>query len=209
MSLYGRVFAAGYDRAFDAVERAGLSAMRAALLADVRGRTLELGAGTGLNLGHYPRDGVELVVTEPEEPMARRLERRVQEADSGASVVRAAADRLPFADGSFDSVVSTLVLCTVPDQRAALLEIRRVLRPQGRLLFLEHVRAGSPRLSRWQDRVQPLWGRVGHGCHCNRDTLAAIRAAGFEADAVEHSRLPKGPAFIRPLVIGCARSANA
>lgn len=203
MSLYGRVFAAGYDRAFDAVERAGLSDMRATLLAGARGRTLELGAGTGLNMRHYAA-GAALVLTEPEEPMARRLERRVRELGSGAGVVRASADRLPFADGSFDTVVCTLVLCTVPDQRAALAEIRRVLRDDGGLLVLEHVRARGPRLTRWQDLVQPLWGHIGHGCHCNRDTLAGIRAAGFNVDQIARSVLPKAPAIIRPLIVGRA-----
>jgi len=124
-------------------------------------------------------------------------------------VVRASADRLPFADASFDAVVSTLVLCTVPDQCAALSEIRRVLTADGRLLFLEHVRADTQRLARWQDRLQPLWGHVGHGCHCNRDTLAEIRAAGFQADAVERSQLPSAPALIRPLIMGCAQLARA
>jgi SAM-dependent methyltransferase len=206
VSLYGRIFAAGYDRAFDAVERAGLSDMRAGLLTGVRGRTLELGAGTGLNLRHYPGDGITLVLTEPEEPMVRRLERRVRDVRPDASVVRASADRLPLEDGSIDTVVSTLVLCTVPDQQAALREIRRVLGADGTLLFLEHVRADDPRLTRWQDRLQPLWVHVGHGCHCNRDTLAGIRRAGFDVEAVERGRLPNAPAFIRPLIIGRART---
>jgi SAM-dependent methyltransferase len=205
MSLYARIFAAGYDRLFGAVERAGLSDMRAGLLAGVRGRTLELGAGTGLNLRHYP-DGITLVLTEPEEPMVRRLERRVHDVRPGASVVRASADRLPFADGSVDTVVSTLVLCTVPDQPAALREIRRVLSAEGTLLFLEHVRGEHPRVARWQDRLQPLWVHVGHGCHCNRDTLAGIRRAGFDVETVEHSQLPGAPAFVRPLIIGRART---
>ena len=210
MSLYGRFFAAAYDRVFfGAVERAGLADMRAGLLTGVRGRTLELGAGTGLNLRHYPADaGITLVLTEPEEPMARRLERRVHDVRPDASVVRAPADRLPFAAGSIDTVVSTLVLCTVPDQQAALREIRRVLGPEGTLLFLEHVRSDDPKVTRRQDRLQPLWVHVAHGCHCNRDTLAAIRRAGFDVD-VQHGQLPKAPAFIRPLIIGRARTGTS
>lgn len=207
MSLYGRIFAAGYDRVFDASERAGLSELRAQLLAGARGRTLELGAGTGLNLRHYPAAATPLVVAEPEEPMARRLERRVREVRPSARVVRAAADRLPFADGSIDTVVVTLVLCTVPDQPAALREIRRVLAADGTLLFLEHVRSEDPRIMRRQDRAHPLWVRLGHGCHCNRDTLAAMRHAGFDVQAVEHGELPRAPAFVRPLVVGRARAA--
>jgi ubiquinone/menaquinone biosynthesis C-methylase UbiE len=209
MSLYGRIFAAGYDRFLASTERAGLTDMRARLMAHARGRTLELGAGTGLNLPHYPADGIELTLTEPEEPMALRLERRVVELGREATVVRAPAERLPFEDSSFDSVVSTLVLCTVSDQRAALAEIRRVLTAEGRLLFLEHVRDSDPRVSRWQDRLHPLWVRVGHGCHCNRDTLAGIREAGFEVSDLEHGQVPHAPAIVRPLIIGRAQPAPA
>ena len=208
MSLYGRIFAAGYDRVLlGATERAGLSDLRRRLLAGTRGRTLELGAGTGLNLAHYPREGVELTLTEPEQPMAQRLERRTAELRPEATVVRAPAERLPFDDGSFDSVVSTLVLCTVPDQSAALAEVRRVLTATGTLLFLEHVRSEDPRVARRQDRLQPVWGHVGHGCHCNRETLAGISAAGFEIKDVEHGDVPKAPEFVRPLIIGRAQPA--
>jgi ubiquinone/menaquinone biosynthesis C-methylase UbiE len=203
MSLYGRLFAGAYDRVMRAAERAGLSDMRASLLTGVRGRTLELGAGTGLNLRHYPARAITLVLTEPEEPMARRLERRVDDVRPGASVVRAAADLLPFPDGSIDTVVATLVLCTVPDLDAALREIQRVLSAEGTLLFLEHVRSDDPRVTRWQDRLQPVWAHVAHGCHCNRDTLAAMRSAGFTVD-LERGHMPRAPAFIRPLIIGRA-----
>ena len=209
MSLYGRIFAAGYDRFLASTERAGLTDMRARLVTQARGRTLELGAGTGLNLVHYPADGVELTLTEPEEPMALRLERRLDELGLEATVVRAPAERLPFEDSSFDSVVSTLVLCTVSDQHAALAEVRRVLTVEGRLLFLEHVRDSDRRVSRWQDRLHPLWVRVGHGCHCNRDTLAGIREAGLEVSDLEHGRVPHAPAIVRPLIIGRAQPVPA
>ena len=207
MSLYGRIFAAGYDRVFARAERAGLAQMRAAIVARARGRTLEIGAGTGLNLGHYPRADIDLVLTEPEAPMARRLERRARAERPDADVVRAPADALPFGADSFDTVVATLVLCTVPDPAAALAEARRVLRPGGSLLFLEHVRSQSPRTATRQDRLQPLWLRVGHGCHCNRDTLAAIRSAGFDIPALQHTTLPLAPAFLSPLIIGAATTA--
>jgi ubiquinone/menaquinone biosynthesis C-methylase UbiE len=205
VSLYGRIFAAAYDGLVcGGAERAGLSAMRARLLSSARGRTLEIGAGTGLNLRYYPDSGIELTVTEPEEPMVKRLRRKALAERADAKVLTAPADDLPFADGSVDTVVSTLVLCTVPDQAAALAEIRRVLSPDGELLFLEHVRSDEPRVSRLQDRLQPVWFHLGRGCHLNLDTLAAIRAAGFEVD-VEHDRMPKAPAFVRPLIIGRAR----
>jgi ubiquinone/menaquinone biosynthesis C-methylase UbiE len=179
ISLYGRIFAAGYDRAIRRSEQAGLAEMRAKLLLGARGRTLELGAGTGLNLRHYPRDRVALTLTltEPEAPMTERLERRVAASRPNANVVQAPADRLPFEDSSFDTVISTLVLCTVRDQARALAEVRRVLAPDGALLFLEHVRSDDPRVARWQDRIHPFWLRIGHGCHCNRDTPACTPQA--------------------------------
>lgn len=204
MSLWGRIFAAGYDRFMAGTERAGLAERRRELLAGLHGRVLEIGGGTGANLDHYPAAVEELVVTEPEEPMARRLERKADGAGRSISVVRAPAGALPFEDASFDFAVSTLVLCTVPDQAGALAEIRRVLKPGGRLVFLEHVRAGDERIARWQDRWNPLQRRIGHGCNCNRDTLAAITAAGFGAQDVEHGAIPKAPPVIRPLITGSA-----
>jgi SAM-dependent methyltransferase len=205
ISLYGRIFAAGYESVLGRSERTGLADLRAQLLAGVRGRTLELGAGTGLNLRHYPSDQVALTLTEPEAPMADRLERRVAASRPDAKVVLAPADRLPFKDASFDSVVSTLVLCTVRDQAQALAEVRRVLAADGTLLFLEHVRSDDRRVARWQDRIHPFWVHIGHGCHCNRDTLAGIDAAGFRVKDVEHTRMPKAPVFVRPLIVGHAQ----
>lgn len=205
MSLWGRIFAAGYDRFMARTERAGLAERRDALLAGVHGRVLEIGGGTGANLAHYPPDVEELVVAEPEEPMARRLERKAGNGRLAVRVVRAPAESLPLEDESFDFAVSTLVLCTVRDQAAALAEIRRVLRPGGKLLFLEHVRAGDARLARWQDRWNPFQQRIAHGCNCNRDTLAALAAAGLAPEGVEHGRLPKAPKLLAPMVVGGAR----
>ena len=204
MSLYGRLFARVYDRAMAASEAAGLSERRAALLAGAGGRVLELGAGTGVNLGHYPAAVGELVLTEPEEPMLRRLTERAARLAPPATVVRATAERLPFRDASFDTVVSTLTLCTVGDLPAALEEVRRVLVPGGRLLFLEHVRADDPRDARHQDRLTPIWRRIGHGCHPNRDTLAAIAAARLPVHDLERGRFPKAPRVVAPLVSGVA-----
>jgi ubiquinone/menaquinone biosynthesis C-methylase UbiE len=208
VGLYGRIFAGSYDIVLARTERAGLSEKRARLVSLARGRTLELGAGTGLNLKHYPREGIDLTLTEPQPPMARRLQRRVRSERPDATVIRAPAERLPFEADSFDSVVATLVLCTVGDQTAALAEIRRVLMPEGSLLVLEHVRSDDPAVARWQDRLQPLWIRVGHGCHCNLDTLAGIRSAGFEVSDIEHDQMPRTAAFVRPLIIGRARPTN-
>jgi ubiquinone/menaquinone biosynthesis C-methylase UbiE len=204
MSLYGRFFAAIYDRMLADTEKAGLRDRRIELLSALSGRVLEIGGGTGVNLPLYPPGVTELVTCEPEEPMARRLEGKLGAASVPVRVVRAPAESLPFEDASFDYAVSTLVLCTVGDQARSLSELRRVLKPDGKLVFLEHVRSDDPATSRWQDRIHPLWVRVGHGCHCNRPTLDAIQSAGFTVSHVDHGRVPKAPPFVRPMIAGVA-----
>lgn len=205
-ATWGRAFSAAYDRGFKGAEDAGLREMRSELLAQARGRVLELGAGTGLNLGLYPRTIETLTMVEPDPHMTKQLRQKL--ADSGKSaqisVVEAPGEDLPFPDGSFDTVVVTLVLCTVPDQAATLAEIKRVLAPGGALLFLEHVRAHDEGLAKWQDRLEGPWKFLADGCRCNRDTVAAIGAAGFELGEVEQGELPKLPALVRPLVRGSA-----
>ena len=203
-ATWGRGFAALYDRSLRATEEAGLRSMRRELLAGAGGRVVELGAGTGVNLDLYP-DGVEdLVVVEPDPHMAKRLRAKLGQARREAEVVEAPAERLPFGDDSFDTAVATLVLCTIPDPAAALAEAARVLKPGGRLLFLEHVRAEDPGTARWQDRLEKPWRFLGDGCHCNRDTVATISASCFELGEFERGRLPKAPPIVRPLVRGSA-----
>ncbi len=206
MSIWGRIFAAGYDHLMAGPEKAGLRAHRRALISQAAGHVLEIGGGTGANLPFYG-DGVEtLTLTEPEPPMVRRLERRLRDSSRTGLLLRAPAEDLPFDDDSFDVAVSTLVLCTVDDQPRALRELRRVLKPGGRLLFIEHVRADEPRLGRWQDRLNGLQTRVGHGCNCNRPTVESIRRAGFEITELERDVLRKAPPLVRPLVVGVAKS---
>ena len=196
--------AAVYDAFLALSERGGMADRRRRVLAKATGRTIELGAGTGQNLAHYPQGVTELVLTEPAEPMARRLERRVAASAREAAVVRAEAERLPFEDGEVDTVVSTLVLCTVPDPEAALSEVTRVLRPGGRLLFIEHVRSESERLARWQDRLMRPWRAFGDGCTCNRRTLELI-SDRFELERVERETWRWMPPIVRPLISGGAR----
>ena len=204
MSLWGRIFAAGYDSFMGPPEKAVLRGHRRALLDRVKGRVLEIGGGTGANLPFYGGGIEELVITEPEEPMARRLERKLGDYPLATRVVRARAEELPFEDESFDFVVSTLVLCTVDDPARALREIHRLLKPNGQLLFVEHVRSDQPRLARWQDRLHGLQVRVGHGCHCNRRTLESIKGAGFSIAELERDTLRKAPPIVRPLIVGAA-----
>ena len=202
MSLRWTILAAGWDRMSRKSEEAGLGAMRSSLLADARGQVLEIGGGTGTNLQYY--DGLDsLVVTEPEPAMLRRLQDKARERLSQAEIVQAPAESLPFEDASFDTVVSTLVLCGVDDQLRALGEARRVLKPGGRLLFLEHVRAEDPRLARFQDRINWL-NRFVVGCDCNRQTLGTIEATGFTVSQLEHREMPRSPKFVRPLIVGTA-----
>ena len=181
---------------------------RRSVLQQARGRVLEIGAGTGFNVRHYPAD-VEIVITEPGEALLRRAERRAGENGRAIRAVRAPAERLPFEDGSFDTVVSTLVLCSVRDQDEALAEVRRVLAPGGRFLFLEHVRADDPKAARRQDRLNRPWRVVAMGCNANRDTLARIEAAGFEVEELERGDLPKSPRLIRPMILGRATAPTS
>ncbi|MEP6598747.1 MAG: class I SAM-dependent methyltransferase [Actinomycetota bacterium] len=204
MSLGSWSFAWRYDHMMARVERSGLAAQRERLLTSAKGSVLEIGSGTGSNLRYYGGAVGDLTLTEPEPAMVKRLTRRVRNDARSARVLRAPAEDLPFDDDTFDVAVSTLVLCTVDDQPRALRELRRVLRPGGQLLFIEHVRADSPTLARWQDRLNGLNRFVAHGCNCNRPTLATIGAAGFTVREVSHDRLPKAPPFVSPLVVGVA-----
>jgi ubiquinone/menaquinone biosynthesis C-methylase UbiE len=207
MGLRSKLFALAYDRLMAKGQDAGLRARREALLADVRGDVLEIGAGTGLNLAIYGPAVTSLTLTEPEPPMLKRLRKRVAETTPDAIVLRAPAEDLPFDDGSFDVVVSTLVLCGVNDQPRALREIHRVLRPGGELRFLEHVRSDDPKLARKQDRMNVV-NRFVVCCDCNRSTLESIGQAGFAVTRVEHGELPEAPAFARPLVVGTATATE-
>jgi SAM-dependent methyltransferase len=204
---WGAVFAATYDPFLAAAEQAGMRRHRHDLLARARGRTLEIGAGTGLNLPHYPRDLDDLVLAEPDPSMRGHLEGRVRRTGSRARVIAAPVERLPVENATVDTVVSTLVLCTVNDLESALGEIRRVLAPAGQLLLVEHVRSGSPRLARWQDRLATPWRHFAEGCRCNRATEQAIGHAGFDLD-VDPSAWRAMPPIVRPLIIGRATRAT-
>ncbi len=203
--LWGPLFARGYDSFTKGTENAGLREKRRELLARAKGRTLEIGAGTGANLELYPDAVTELVLTEPDEHMRAQLEGKLAGTGRDAEVVGAGAERLPFPDASFDTVVATLVLCTIPAPRVALKDISRVLKPDGRLLFLEHVRSEEAGTARWQDRLERPWGWFGRGCHPNRDTVGLITESPLEIGELERDTMPKAPPIVRPLVAGEAR----
>lgn len=183
-------------------ERGGLAARRASLVADLEGEVLDVGAGTGFNVPHYRR-ATRVVAVEPDPSMARRLRDRAASARVAVEIVAAPAEALPFDERAFDAAVATLVLCSVEDQGRALAEVHRVLRPGGRLVFLEHVR-GEGRLARWQDRLDPVQVRLAGGCHLNRDTGGAIARSGFEVRSLERFRLPGAHPFVRPAIQGVA-----
>ena len=173
------------------------------LLADAYGRVVEIGAGTGLNVGHYPEAVNELVLTEPEPGMRKKLSRRLRRNSCLTEIVDAQAERLPFADESVDTVVSTLALCTVDEPERALAEIARVLRPGGQLLFIEHVRASSRFLAALQDKLVEPWRHFAGGCRCNRDTVGCLRANGFTV-AAQNVVWRGMPAIVHPLAVGRA-----
>jgi SAM-dependent methyltransferase len=203
-AAWARVMALIYDPFLRVGEAAGMRSARKALLKQATGRVVELGAGTGLNLPHYPQAVGKLALVEPEAAMRRRLERRVRRSRRQPEIIDASAEQLPFADESVDTVVSTLVLCTVEHPDRALAEIARVLRPDGQLLFIEHVRAESPALAWWQDRLAGPWRRFACGCRCNRATIELMRACGFKVKASQGTWRAMPP-IVRPLMSGRAQ----
>ncbi len=174
-----------YDATCWGYERLGLGRWREWLVAGARGRTLDVGCGTGRNLPLYAA-GVRIVALEPHWDVLQRARRRAPH----VSLVQASVEALPFGGGAFDTVVSGLVFCSVADPRRGLAEVKRVLRPDGRLRMLEHVRSPKPWKARFQDRVQPVWTQISGGCHPNRDTERAVEASGFAIE--EDGRRAKG-----------------
>jgi ubiquinone/menaquinone biosynthesis C-methylase UbiE len=201
--LSRRFTAAVYDPFLALGEHLGMRERRRALIAGAGGRVLEVGAGTGLNLPHYRDDLDALVLAEPDAAMARRLEQRVARERPAADVVLAAAESLPFPDASFDVAVSTLVLCTVADPERSVAELRRVLRPGGRLLYLEHVRADDHRLARWQDRLAVPWAALAAGCRCDRGTVELLDRS-FALERPRRAAWRGMPRIVRQLAFGVA-----
>jgi SAM-dependent methyltransferase len=193
-----------YDRFMAGTEEACLGAWRTELLRSASGEVLEIGAGTGVNLPLYGPAVTRLFLTEPDVHMRARLEekRGAHAVEIGAGT----AGALAVPDGSFDTVVGTLVLCSVEDPAAALADIWRVLRPGGLYLFMEHVAAEEQSSRRrWQGRIEPVWKRLAGNCHVTRDTEQAIRGAGFDIESIDRQSMRKAPPWIRPSIRGMAR----
>jgi ubiquinone/menaquinone biosynthesis C-methylase UbiE len=199
------LFARFFDRLSGVMEKE-VGQWRHELLAGLSGRVIEIGPGNGMNFRHYPSSVTEVVALEPEPYLRAKAEDAARTAPVPVSVRAGVADALEVEDASFDAVVACLVLCTVPDQQAALGELRRVLKAEGQLRFLEHVRSEKPGKARIQTMLDGarIWPRLGGGCHCSRDTVSAIQAAGFRVES--ERRLDVGPSWVvtNPHMLGTA-----
>jgi ubiquinone/menaquinone biosynthesis C-methylase UbiE len=196
-----------YDLLAARGERQGIADRRTLLLADLEGDVVEIGSGPGASLPHYRR-AARVVAVEPDESMAQRLPAKIADARVPVEIVSADAQALPFPDESFDAAVFAFVLCSVEDPQAALMEARRVLRPEGKLVLLEHVR-GEGRVARWQSRLTPLHRSLFGNCHLNRDTRAAAEAVGFDVAGVEPTDLAARHALVRPGIQGVATKTSS
>jgi len=178
---------------------------RRSLIPAARGRVLEIGIGSGLNLPFYGRQVERVVGVDPSEELLALARGRLEAAPFAVELQARSAEELPFEAGSFDSAVTTWTLCSVPDAGRALAEVRRALKPDGQLLFVEHGRAEAPGVAAWQDRLNRIWGRLAGGCNLNRPIAALIREAGFRIDDLEAGHLVKGPKLVTYLYRGRAR----
>jgi len=179
--------------------------LRDEVLAPTTGRVLEIGFGTGINLLHYPPGTRRLVAVDSNPAMARLARRRGDASHIEVEHHPLSAEALPFGDGSFDTVVSTFTLCSIPDLQRALAEVKRVVKPGGEFLYLEHGLSPDEAVARWQRRINPAWKTIGDGCHLDRDPTAELRRAGFLIDRVRNFYLPHGMKFAGYMYLGAAR----
>lgn len=199
------LFALIYDPVTWMAERGAFGRFRARVISPLRGEVLEIGAGTGLNFPYYSMQA-RVLALEPDRSMLARARKRIARGAARITLEHAGDERLEaLAPQSFDAVVCTFVLCTVENPAMTLAAIRRVLRPGGRLVVIEHVRSPG-RLGAWQDRLRPLWERVAAGCQLNRDTNVLLAQAGFDVSALRGERIPGG--IVRDVLVGAAANAS-
>jgi len=206
-TVHHPIFARFYQRFSAAAEAKGAAEHRQETLAGLTGRVIEVGAGNGLNFAHYPAGVIEVLAVEPEAVLRNAAEKAGAKASAPVRVCDGVADDLPAEDASFDAGVASLVLCSVPDQDAALRELHRVIRPGGELRFNEHVAANQPRFARAQRIADPLWTRLAGGCHLARDTASAIESAGFKIEQIRRFSFSTSvlDRLAAPMIIGRAR----
>ena len=195
-----------YDSLLAKSEEACLTEWRSELVKHVHGNVLEIGAGTGANILFYPKNGIELTLSEPDKHMRTQLEEKVK--DEGLDHVTISSHTIEEnhrPDATFDCVVSTLVCCSVPNLASAFSEIKRILKPDGYFIFLEHVGAekGTKR-RRWQNRLTPLWCKISGNCHLNRETEIALKNAGFTFKEIKRESMRKATPLVRPTIRGIA-----
>jgi SAM-dependent methyltransferase len=200
------IFARIFDRLSGSMEKE-VGVHRDELVTGLSGRVLEVGAGNGMNFGHYPATVTEVLALEPEPYLRERAQAAARDAPVPVTVRDGVAHPLPVEDDEFDAAVASLVLCSVPDPDRAAAELRRAIKPGGELRFLEHVRSPRPGKARVQDALDRtgVWPLVGGGCHCARDTVATLQRNGFAIDRVR--TLDVGPSVMHtnPHVLGMAR----
>lgn len=201
MSILDRLFARVYDRVLAPSEKRGLTDIRRDLLADLSGTVVEVGAGTGLNLAHYPPAVERVIACEPEAAMAARLRERAA-ADPRVEVIEAPAEALPLPDGGADHAVVTLVLCSVGNLEAAATELARVVRPGGTVALFEHVAADTDGLATAQRVIEPAWKVIARGCHLTRHPADVLAAAGFDVSGLAPAEMPGAAALVRTAVGG-------
>lgn len=209
-SPFSRLKAALYDRITKPMEEQVFGSRRRRLLAEAYGRVLDVGAGTGANLPHYRLDTItKLILLDPDSAMLDRARAKAAELGAIVEICVASAEAMPFPNESFDSVVFTLSLCTIPDPSRALDEARRVLNPSGRLLVFEHVRAAEPSVAKWQRRITPLWSVLVPGCHLDRDTRTTMKRAGFVLEETEDGPVKEIPfRILQRHLLAVARKAR-
>lgn len=193
MGLYSRYV---FPRLMELTLSSGqIKKIRSAVLADACGNIFEVGFGTGLNLPHYPRHVTQITAVDPHPGVNARARKRIAESPIEVRHLMISGEQVPIDDHTFDTVVCTFTLCSIPDAQKALRELHRVLKPEGRLIFVEHGLADDPDVRKWQHRLTPIQKIIGDGCHFNRDIRAMIQSEHFRFEKIENFYLHRVPRF--------------